>query len=214
MSWYSEDAKQLPSNRKMSLQRLDQLAEIFVGVNTTRMSVAGTQPSHLINVRDIEGGELAALPELTRIHLSDDFLRNQQHQILRPDDVLVTIRGTLLKSALIRKTHVGAVAAAGIAILRSNGRLRPELILAAFRSTALQSQLRQMAVGSTIQGIHLKIIKDVEVQVPEERRQKQLAELFRLSDAQFRDDLSLANMRRILALSVVTNSIGIGVTDE
>jgi hypothetical protein len=193
--------------------RVEQLTkDVFVGLNTSRIPATGEIPSHLINVKDIEDGEIVDIDNLTHIELAKDFLRNQNHQILCVDDVLVTIRGTLLKSAIVRETHVGCVAAAGIAILRPNGNLRPELLVAAFRSTGLQDRVRRMAVGTTLQGLHIRTIKEIAILVPPQDDQNRLAKLFSLSEQQHALEIKLARMRRNLSLSLVTAALGVSDT--
>jgi hypothetical protein len=184
----------------------DVTERVFLGVNPGRLPHEGDYPAtRLINVKDIANGEIASADDLTPVYVPDS--PSYAKQRLKAGDVLVTVRGTLLKCALIRPVQAGFFVAASIAVLRPNGFLRPELLLAIFRSGSVQAKLHQYAVGSTIKGLHIQHLRQVEVRVPPIEEQGHLSELFAVAEQQFHVALKAAQLRKDLAHLLVFDAL-------
>jgi type I restriction enzyme M protein len=103
---------------------------------------------------------------------------------IRPDDVLLTFKGTIGKVGIAREVpdseEGGWIAGQSLAILRST---RPELyppkaLLTYLRSNVGQALLRHIAVGATIPSIQLSALKDLKIPVPNAEEMHRMVQAF------------------------------------
>ena len=103
---------------------------------------------------------------------------------IRPDDVLLTFKGTIGKVGIAREVpdseEGGWIAGQSLAILRST---RPELyppkaLLTYLRSSMGQALLRHIAVGATIPSLKLSALKDLKIPVPNAEEMHRMVQAF------------------------------------
>ncbi|MGE6993789.1 N-6 DNA methylase [Pseudomonas sp. NPDC047961] len=113
---------------------------------------------------------------------------------IKPDDVLVTFKGTIGKAGIARDVpkvdEGGWIAGQSLAILRSQ---RPELyppksLLLYLRSAVGQASLNRIAVGATIPSIQLSALKDLEIPVPSASEMATMAHAFE-QQAQIQEEI-------------------------
>lgn len=91
---------------------------------------------------------------------------------IRPDDVLMTFKGTIGKTGIASNVPAaeegGWIAGQSLAILRSKKPdvYPPKALLIYLRSEMGQTLLKRIAVGATIPSIQLSALKDLEIPVP------------------------------------------------
>jgi len=86
---------------------------------------------------------------------------------LRAGDVLLSKSGTIGKAGVVRNGAVGAVAASGLFILRSDqNRLDPHFLAAYLESSECRSWLDGNARGATIRHLSKRVLDDMPIPVP------------------------------------------------
>ncbi len=188
----------MPMERTVSVA---DVAKVFLGVNLSRLSkdpAAADIP--LINIKDMADGGIAPRESLQQVKPAD-----QDHYRLQDGDVLVSVRGTLLKTARVTADHEGAYASVNIAIVRPTGFIRPETLFALFRSNRVQSELMSKSVASVVSGLPVKSIADVRFRPP--AREALLVELIRNADEQYRAGLDLIEERRAIAMDIIDRAL-------
>lgn len=113
---------------------------------------------------------------------------------IRPDDVLLTFKGTIGKAGIAREVpdseEGGWIAGQSLAILRSRrpDLYPPKVLLTYLRSKMGQALLRHIAVGATIPSIQLSALKELEIPVPTAEEMSRMVQAFEL-EAQIEDQI-------------------------
>jgi type I restriction enzyme M protein len=95
-------------------------------------------------------------------------------------DVLISKSGTIGKVGIVRNDAVGAVAASGLFVLRTDGdRLDPHYLAAYLDSADCRAWLQDRASGGTINHLTKRIIEDLPVLLPPLQMQHQIAAMWR-----------------------------------
>lgn len=99
---------------------------------------------------------------------------------LRAGDVLLSKSGTIGKVGVVRNGAVGAVAASGLYVLRTDGdRLDPYYLAAYLDSADGRTWLQDRASGGVISHLTKRIIEDLPVPLPPLQMQHQVATMWR-----------------------------------
>jgi restriction endonuclease S subunit len=126
----------------------------------------------IINVRNLEQLEVGG--EMTTAQVK---IPNPEYEIL-PGDVLVTLRGTSLKSSVATSSVQGSLAGQNLAVLRPNSRINSLYLATLLRSQWFQRKLSTEYVQSTgTQLLTLSKLRNLEIPLPDMQTQHQLAEL-------------------------------------
>ena len=159
---------------------IGRLASVFPGIPTFGRTVVGRGGVRLraVSVKDIgpAGIDVRALEEIAVPHVSD-----VDRYLVRPGDVLLSARGTVLKVAIVPEALAGAVATATLAVIRPVlERILPEVLAAYLRSPAGQAELRARARSATGQiALTARDIRAMKVPVPPMEDQRRIAALVR-----------------------------------
>lgn len=185
---------------------VNDVAHSFSGVIQSRLPVHPESPTlRLINIKDIQEGEIAA-PDL----LDSVSAVVPEQQMLRMGDLLVSIRGTLLKMAIVTEAHEGMLATSNLAVLRPKpDKILPEVLQAVLQGENIGTQLRMQASGTTIKGLQLASIRAVRFVNPPLLKQRHIAELVRVSEAQRRAAIRVADERLDIARAVIASHLEI-----
>lgn len=138
---------------------------------------AQVEPIPFIRIKDINKGQASkgsswVSPEAT--------LGAEGHWKLRAGDVLLSKSGTIGKVGVVRNGAVGAVAASGLYVLRTEGdRLDPHYLAAYLDSTDGRTWLQDRASGGVISHLTKRIIEDLPVPLPPLQMQHQVATMWR-----------------------------------
>jgi type I restriction enzyme M protein len=103
---------------------------------------------------------------------------------IRPNDVLMTFKGTIGKAGIASDVHAaeeaGWIAGQSLAILRSRNPeiYPPKAILVYLRSEMGQALLNRIAVSATIPSIQLSALKDLEIPVPSSEEMDRMIQAF------------------------------------
>lgn len=182
------------------------VASVSLGVTSARLVEKEDLPKvPIINIKDIEYGEILPPEMLDKVRVMVPA-----NQALYAGDLLVSVRGTLLKTAVVSSSHDGSLATGNFAVLRPKvGMVLPEVLQMVLQSESVRAQLLGQATGSVIKGLQVGALRAIRFRCPPLPLQKELAELVRVSEAQFRVASRLAEERRDLARAVVASHVEI-----
>lgn len=181
-----------------------ELGEIFLGLPLYRLRGSPGQDVPLVNVRDIDrardpgwGLATATVPDRSRL----------ERYRLKPNDVLVTARGTSFRSALVSDRWTGAVPSSNLITVRLGTKLRPELLHAFLQSHEGRQAVERRLAGSALLTLTAKGLSEVQVPVPPIEEQAELAELMTLAQLQFQEATAAAELQYHLAHRIVLDRL-------
>jgi type I restriction enzyme M protein len=161
------------------VHRLGALGEVFAGLNVTRLEhVAGADEYRLISLKDVS--EQITQPDLL------GCVRALQADVdrfsVRVGDVLVTTRGTAIRTVVVKEAHQGAIAGANLAVVRLREGLLPVLLAALLRDPRTRTTLLRGTVGASTPGFTVRALRELPIKVPSRQRQVVLARLAEVSE--------------------------------
>ena len=180
------------------------IRDSFVGLPVSRHQAKEGELAILepvLSVGDIEAGRIAARTELPQVPLRPGSLDRFR---IQPDDLLVSCRGTVLKVALVSENEASLLVSSNLIVARPGTRILPAVLLALFRSSAWQGQMRLRARSSS--GLVQLTVKDIEnlpVPVPPLALQQELAKLIEAEQEHHQAALRVAALRRELVDGMV-----------
>jgi hypothetical protein len=185
---------------------LKSLAEaLFMGVNLGRLpkSPPGVGTVPIIHVKDVVDSVLTDVDRLDRINLPDTPQNARQR--LLPTDILVSARGTLMKCAVVPRSHLGAVASANFIIIRLGQTpvLRPELLWAFLRQPATQARVLSSVTSTAQSALNIRDLGELLIPIPSQRIQPDLARLLVIAEEQYRCAVDTARLRQDEAMEIV-----------
>ena len=188
------------------LMSLRNLAEtLFMGVNFGRLPKAsrGDGEVPFIQVKDVIEDVLTAIDRLDRIALPETTQNARQR--LRDGDVLVSARGTLMKCAVVPRSHWGAVASANLIVIRLGqaSPLRPELLWTHLRRPSVQSHILSRANSTAQASLNIRDLEELPIPVPPMAMQSDLVRLILIAEEQYRCAVECARLRQEEAMDIV-----------
>lgn len=120
---------------------------------------------------------------------------------IRPDDILMTFKGTIGKAGIVQDVpdskEGGWIAGQSLTILRSK---RPEIyppkaLLICLRSDMGQALLKHIVVGATIPSIQLSTLKELAIPVPSAEEMNRMVQAFE-QEAQIEDEIQQLRARQ------------------
>jgi hypothetical protein len=180
------------------------LGRLFMGLPVYRLKGTPGATVPLMNVKDVEPADdpawrlaLVTVPDLSRV----------ERYRLHTGDVVITARGTSLKSTLIPDRWNGALLSSNLIAVRLGERLRPEILLVFIQSAAGRQAIERRLAGSNLLTLTPRTLGEVEVPVPPAAEQKPLADLVTLAQVQYQEARSLAKLRRQLVHRIVFDTL-------
>ncbi|MBL4844158.1 MAG: restriction endonuclease subunit S [Planctomycetes bacterium] len=188
----------------MSEESLGDLATLSVGIARSRKSDAGGATEHpVVNVRDLEDGQVRSLGDLDRVALTERQEKVADRYRVQAGDVLVSCRGTVTKVGLVTEDTAGALVSSNIILIRPGERLDPRVLFCLLRSPLGRRSLEGIATGSTIKAINTKNLAKLTMPVASVEAQRAFGDLVALAEEQYWLGLEVARDRRLLAHSTV-----------
>jgi len=132
--------------------------KLFVGLPVSRHSVAPPEGEtfSVVSVGDISREAIAPRAELAQISIR---VKDVERFFIRTNDVLLSCRGTLLKSARVPPGYEQVVASSNLIVIRPGHAISPHVLIALFRSKIWTDLLTLRARSST--GLMQLTAKDV-----------------------------------------------------
>ena len=144
----------------------DLLSAKVTGVSSYYLKPAGgeiTTEIPLINLGDLIDGTInTETVKIARVRNTGKL----ETDIVQEGDVILTLRGPPFRAAVADNDVAGAAFSANLVGLRCSDKIKPEILAAWFNSSAGQRALAIRAGGSTLMGISLHELLQIEVPVP------------------------------------------------
>ena len=156
--------------------RLGDIAEVFAGIGVSREETKERPGEKLpvIGVRDLQDGAVTASAKLDTVGFSDRA-RAETYSV-RPDDVLVTGRGTLLKFGLVGPETEGAVASGNVIVVRAHPGAIGGALFAILSSEVFRPRIEVLRRGATtLLSLSPKDLAKLEIELPPLDEQRRIA---------------------------------------
>lgn len=128
----------------------------------------------MISARDIQNYKIDL--SNPRYISKEDFIKESRRTNVQPNDILLTIVGTIGRCAIIPKDFPEFTLQRSVAVIKTTE--YPSYILTYFDSPNFQSQLLNKAIGTAQKGVYLKSLANTKILIPPLEEQKQIAALF------------------------------------
>ena len=176
------------ASKRVSLGKIGDLRQ---GLTLSRYLDSGGVPRRVLQVANLDGMRVVKRDDRVE---SMDMTRIKEHEV-RPEQVLLSLRGSVLKAAVVPDDMDDAVVSNSLVIFDlDRKKADPYFIAGLLNSEAMQSRVSTLFTGTTIQGIPLSRFKQVQIELPPLEEQSRFAEAFRALanyDAAMREVLRL-----------------------
>lgn len=148
----------------MQKRKLKELVagEISRGLSGKVPHQAKAELAEIITIKDLVNGRIDTR-NLEKKELADKDLSKV---ITREGDVLVAIKGSSLKTAIIDADSKGRAFSSNIISLRLNEEVQPEILVAYLNSPKGQQELDSIAKGTGIPSIKTHDLMELEIPIP------------------------------------------------
>lgn len=159
--------------------KLKEIAEVFRGKSILKKDTVIGNIS-VLNISNIEGGE---------INYSDmDTIEEEERKIKRYElhvgDVVLSCRGTAIKSAVFERQDKATIASANLIVIRPEEKVRGEYIKIFFESPIGLAMIKSFQRGTTIMNINHSDIMEMEIPLISILEQQEMID-------QYYDELSI-----------------------
>lgn len=161
--------------QKWSIKKLrDVLVLLKDGTHGTHKDC--DQGKFLLSAKDVIDGRVLC-SEDSRIISDEDFNSIHARYKLQNRDIVLTIVGTVGRSAMINNYNQEYTFQRSVAILRPSEFILPEFLHAQIQSTSFQNELKKRQSVSAQPGVYLEDLGSVLCVVPPIKEQKKIAEI-------------------------------------
>lgn len=153
---------------------LDKLVQISQGITLSRYRDDQGAQERIVNARNLD--QLYIKGDLSLEQLKVSNLARYQ---LKTDDVVITIRGTPIKAAVVTAEVAGSLAGQNLAMLRPKEDINPVYLAVVLCSKWLERSLTMLyGQSSATQLISIAQLRKLEIPLPDLATQKKIAQLF------------------------------------
>lgn len=162
----------------------------------------------VVNVKDLDN--LYINHDLEKIQLS--HTTKLERYTLNENDVIIAIRGSLLKSAVITKASERSIAGANVAMFKPNlNKVNPAYIAVLLRSEWMKRSLYRMPIVSstTLRSIRVSEVRTIEIPLPSQKIQDEIANLYYLTE-----EYTKLTLQELEAKQQLTESVLISLLEK
>lgn len=185
-------------------QTLESIADIGLGASTHGRSVVGRGDSYVpfINIRDIRTGYVD-FSGVEDIAVEDQ--EKASRYMLAPHDVVVTLRGSSFRAAMVNELQKETLISSNLAYLRvkRESEISPAVLCAWLNSDEGRAQAELLQHGSGVLSISVKDLKRMPITIPDQKTQKILEELVQVNNEFKRLSDEITNKRQAVYESVI-----------
>ena len=171
------------STRKMQLK---ETATVFRGKAVTGQSESGNVG--VINISNMTETGI----EYSKLDMIEEEERKIARYALEDGDVLVTARGTVIKTAVFQKQPFTCITSANINVIRPTGTLRGVYLKLFLDSPVGGKLLKSLQRGSTVVNLNYKDLTELEIPVPPIRVQEALIDEYNAGLTLYKQTLTAA----------------------
>lgn len=152
---------------------LGKLGEVRQGLTLSRYIDAQGPSKRVLQVANLSGGRVRTLEDDRMEHVDD--ARAQEHYA-RKDQVLVSLRGSVLKAGVVPEELKDGVISSSLVAMDLDPELAdPVFVAGLLGSRAMQRQALPLFTGVTVQGIPLSRFKTIRIELPPLEQQRRYA---------------------------------------
>ena len=140
--------------------QLKETATVFRGKAVTGQSESGNVG--VINISNITETGI----EYSKLDMIEEEERKVARYALEEGDVLITVRGTVIKTAVFQKQPFTCITSANINVIRPTGTLRGAYLKLFLDSPVGGKLLKSLQRGSTVVNLNYKDLTELEIPVP------------------------------------------------
>jgi restriction endonuclease S subunit len=187
---------------------LQKLGTIAQGLSVSRYRDSNGILESIVNVKDLEN--LYINHEVEKIELSSTA-SIQQHR-LEKNDVIIAIRGSLLKSSVVTEASAGSFAGQNVAVFRpiSLEKVNPGYIAVLLRSKWMEQSLNvlQRRSSTNLPSIRISDLRELKIPLPEIIVQNYASHLFLLLESHKKITLDTLKAREELTEMALIQVLG------
>ncbi len=187
---------------------LQELGTIAQGLSVSRYRDSNGILESIVNVKDLEN--LYIDHEVEKIKLSSTASL-QQHR-LEKNDVIIAIRGSLLKSSVVTEASAGSFAGQNVAVFRpiSLEKVNPGYIAVLLRSKWMEQSLNvlQRRSSTNLPSIRISDLREIKIPLPEIIVQNYAGHLFLLFESHKKITLDALKAREELTEMALSQVLG------
>lgn len=147
------------------------------------------------------------------------FISEEKHSTitkghLKYNDVLITTRGNIGKTALVPKKHENSNINAQIVLLRCKENCYPKYLMHCFSIPFVKNQLDNNTTGTALKQLSVGNLRKIQIPLPPLETQKSIAEKLDKADALRKKDKELLKQYDELAQSIFIDMFGDPVQNE
>jgi restriction endonuclease S subunit len=187
---------------------LQELGTIAQGLSVSRYRDSNGVFESIVNVKDLENLYIDHDVEKIEINGTASI---QQHR-LEKNDVIIAIRGSLLKSSVVTEASVGSFAGQNVAVFRpiSLDRVNPGYIAVLLRSKWMEQSLNilQRRSSTNLPSIRISDLREIKIPLPEIIVQNHINQLFLLLESHKKITLDTLKAREELTEMALIQVLG------
>ncbi|HOO88238.1 MAG TPA: restriction endonuclease subunit S, partial [Synergistales bacterium] len=167
----SEENEEIQRFRESAVRkvRIREVAEVFRGKSILKKN-ADPGRIGVLNISDLEGGEI----DWGKIATIDEDERKAGRYILREGDVLLSCRGTTVKSAVFRKQEHPVIPSANLLVIRPDASVSGDFLRIFFESPSGDALIRSFQRGTVLMNLNHSDIMEMEMPLPPMERQLEI----------------------------------------
>ena len=138
--------------------KLKEVAEVFRGKSVLKKDLVPGD-IFVLNISNIEKGEI----NYQEMDTIDEEERKIKRYELETDDVVLSCRGTIVKSAVFQKQENTIIASANLIVIRPRGRMEGGFVKIFFESPIGMAMIKSFQRGTTVMNINYADIMEMEI---------------------------------------------------
>jgi restriction endonuclease S subunit len=184
---------------------LQDLGQVTQGINPKRYASQEGDDFPIVSVRDLENLLIYDTEAHDQLSIPDP----KRYQ-LQENDVVIAIRGSLLKSSVVTSALQGSISNQNTVFFRpAQTKIDPIYLAALFRSGYVEQlpSFRDMSSTTTLPAIRVGDLRNLEIPLPSLEAQLHISKLFVSLDRFIQLTLSSTQIRQALAQSALFKAI-------
>jgi restriction endonuclease S subunit len=177
-------------NSNIQKVKLKDLAEVFRGKSILKKDTSLGNIS-VLNISNIENGEI----DYRDMDTIDEEERKVKRYELMTDDVVISCRGTAIKSAVFAKQDKIIIASANLIVIRPKEKVKGEFIKIFFESPIGLAIIKSFQRGTTIMNINYSDIMEMEIPLLPFDKQQEIIKQYQIELEVYKDTIKNAESR-------------------
>ncbi len=154
-------------------EKLDNVAEVFRGKSILKKDIIKGNV-HILNIADIENNEI----DYSNLNTTDEEERKIKKYELDENDVVVSCRGTTIKTAIFKKQNYPVIASANLIVIRPKKQILGQYLKIFLESPIGKTLIKTFQRGTVLMNINVNDIKELEIPLLSKKEQKEIIDKY------------------------------------